>query len=218
MSKHWFGAHSEKSKGKGHPIMYGKPKIAKHFTEFEDGGGYPYGFLEWAFQEMRCVQPERVLHLCSGSVITGIRVDIRHEMNPTVVADVVQTPFANESFDFILSDPPYSEDYATNLYGTGENYPKPGAILKEAQRLLRPRGLFGFLHFQIPMSRKPMRLVNVYGITTGAGYAIRAWSLFQKEPCLTTHAQDQATPVGKQRDFMNLVVSQDNSQAKTPGL
>lgn len=197
MEKHWFGPNSGASKGKGHPVMYGKPKLAKHFTEFPDGGGYPIGFLEWALQKMRCVQPDRVLHICSGSVISGIRVDIRHEMNPSIVADAIHLPFENESFDFILSDPPYSQDYASNLYGTGDNYPAPGAILREAQRILRPNGLIGLLHFQVPMSRKPMKLLGVYGVTTGAGYAIRAWSLFQKmgTPNTTCSGQQKTLPL-----------------------
>ena len=180
MEKHWFGPNSESSKGNGHPVMYGKPRIAKHFTEFPDGGGYPIGFLEWALETMRCADYSKVLHVCSGSVISGVRVDIRREMNPSVVADAINLPFENESFDFILSDPPYSEDYASNLYKTGNRYPSPSAILQEAERVLRPNGLIGLLHFQVPMSRKPMRLLKVYGVTTGAGYAIRAWSLFQK--------------------------------------
>jgi SAM-dependent methyltransferase len=180
VSKHWFGPGGDSSGGKGHPVMYGKPKIAKHFTEFPDGGGYPFGFLEWAYEQMGVTDPSKVLHLCSGSVVTGVRVDVRLELIPTVCADVRNVPFANASFDFILSDPPYAESYAENLYGTGANYPQPGEILSEATRLLRPNGLFGFLHFLVPMNRKPMRLVSVYGVTTGAGYAIRAWSLFQK--------------------------------------
>jgi len=177
---HWFGASGKSSKGKGHPIMYGKPKPAKHFVDFPDGGGYPIGFIEWAYEIMGVTDPENVLHLCSGSMRTGVRVDIRPEMQPTVCCDVRNTPFPDESFDFILSDPPYAESYAENLYGTGQHYPKPGEILKEATRLLRPGGYFGLLHFIVPMNRKPMKMVQVYGITTGAGYAIRAWSLFTK--------------------------------------
>jgi SAM-dependent methyltransferase len=165
MTKHWFGANSAGSKGKGHPIMYGKPKPAKHFDDFPDGGGYPIGFVEWAYEQMG---------------ITGIRVDIREETNPTVCCDARHTPFPDGSFDFILSDPPYAESYAENLYGTGSSYPKPGELLKEATRLLRPGGYFGILHFIVPMNKKPMKMINVWGVTTGAGYAIRAWSLFQK--------------------------------------
>ncbi len=101
-------------------------------------------------------------------------------MQPTVIADVRSLPFANESFDWIMADPPYSEEYARNLYGTGTVYPTPGSILSEATRVLRNGGRIGILHFQVPMSRKPLSLVQVYGVTTGAGYAIRAWSVFEK--------------------------------------
>ena len=185
-SKHWFGASSDASKGKGHPAMFGYPQGALHFDPFPEGGGYPNGFVEWAFDEMQSktstiLVPEQVLHLCSGSMKIGVTVDIRPEKNPTHVADCRNVPLPDESFDFIMADPPYSEDYATNLYGTGEHYPKPGQILKEACRLLRPGGFVGLLHFQVPMSRKPLKLVKVYGVTTGAGYAIRAWTLFRKE-------------------------------------
>ena len=160
--------------------MYGNPKGAQHFTDFADGGGYPLRFVEWALKEMGCDDESAVLHLCSGSVVSGVRVDIRPDMNPDILADCRDVPLPDESFDFILADPPYSQDYATALYGTGENYPKPGQVCREASRLLRPGGKLGFLHFQVPMLRKPLRLLGVYGITTGCGFAIRAWTLMEK--------------------------------------
>ena len=183
---HWFGPNAgAKAKGAGHPVMYGYPKPATHFEPFGDGGGYPLRFVEWCYREMeevsgKAVDPSKVLHLCSGSMVTGVRVDIREERNPDIVADCRNVPLPDESFDWIMADPPYSEEYAKNLYGTEKDYPKPGQILKEASRLLKPGGLYGFLHFQVPMPRKPMKIVNVYGVTTGAGYAIRAWTLLRK--------------------------------------
>jgi len=178
--KHKFGVSSESSKGKGHPIMYGKPKEAIWFTDFPDGGGYPKGFLEWAFEIMGVTDPSLVLHLCSGSIISGITIDIRPEMNPTYVCDCRHTPFPDESFDFILADPPYAENYAQNLYNTKEVFPKPGEILKEASRLLKIGGQIGLLHFIVPVTRRPMKIKKVYGITTGNGNAIRAWTLLEK--------------------------------------
>jgi hypothetical protein len=160
--------------------MYGKPKPALHFDPFPDGGGYPKGFLEWAYTTLGVGDPGAVLHLCSGSVRTGTTVDIRPECHPSVVADCRNTGLDANSFKFIMCDPPYSEDYATNLYGTGENYPKPGQILKEVSRLLMPDGLCGFLHFQVPMTKKPLKIQTVYGVTTGAGYAIRAFTTMKK--------------------------------------
>jgi hypothetical protein len=156
-------------------------KEALHFGDFPDGGGFPKGFVRHAFETLGVDDPEQVLHLCSGSMTSGIRVDIRPECTPTIVADCRQVPLKDESVNWIMADPPYAQDYAENLYGTGKSYPKPGEILKEAARLLKPQGRVGLLHFMVPMVRKPLRLVGVWGITTGAGYAIRAWSVFEKE-------------------------------------
>lgn len=176
---HWFGPKGVSSKGKGHPIMYSF-KEAEMFDPFPDGGGYPKRFLGKAFETLGVTDPEKVLHLCSGSVRTGVTVDIRPETNPKIVADCRNVPLPDESFDWIMADPPYAEDYAQNLYGTGKSYPKPGEILKEACRLLKPNGRVGILHFMVPMTRKPLKMVGVWGITTGAGYSIRAWSVFEK--------------------------------------
>ena len=180
MDGHWFGVHSASSQGKGHPLMYGKPQPTIHYTDFPDGGGYPKGFMEWAAETMGCADMNLILHLCSGSVVTGTRVDIRPGVNPDIVADCRHVPLPDESFDFIMADPPYAESYAQNLYGTGESYPKPGEILKEAARLLRPGGKVGLLHFIVPMIRQPLKIRGTYGITSGVGNAIRCWTLCEK--------------------------------------
>ncbi len=166
--------------GNGHPVMFGFSP-ARVYDPHPDGGGYPIRFLETAYPTLGVTDPTKVLHLCSGSVRIGVTVDIRPEMKPDIVADCRNVPLPDESFDWIMADPPYSEDYATNLYGTGKDYPKPGQIIKEASRLLRPGGRVGLLHFQVPMHRPPLRMVGVWGISTGPGYAIRAWTVFEKE-------------------------------------
>lgn len=176
---HWFGPGSKTSRGRGHPLLFGKDQAAD-FVEFPDGGGYPIGFPEKAYEWMGVENPDLVLHLCSGSMRRGIRVDIRPEMEPDVVCDARNTPFDDESFDWIMIDPPYSKEYARNLYGTEKDYPLPGQLMKEASRLLRPGGKVGLLHFQVPMIRKPLRIVEVRGITTGLGFAIRAFTICEK--------------------------------------
>ena len=180
MVKHKFGVTSSTSKGEGHPIMYGAPQGALLFESFPDGGGYPKRFLEWVFDIMQVEEPAEVLHLCSGSVRSGWTVDIRSSVKPLVVADVRHLPFRDNTFNFVLADPPYDKSYAQNLYGVGSCYPKPGEVLKEAARVVRPGGLIGLLHFIVPVTRRPLKIVKVYGITTGNGTAIRAWTLLRK--------------------------------------
>jgi 16S rRNA G966 N2-methylase RsmD len=131
--------------------MFGQPTPARHFDPFPDGGGYPIGFIEWAMKIMGCDDSNKILHLCSGSVRTGITMDIRKEVAPNIVADSRHTPLVGECFDFILIDPPYSQEWAKNLYDTEEYYPTPKSLLAEACRVLVPNGKVGLLHFQVPM-------------------------------------------------------------------
>lgn len=178
--KHWFGTSSSSSKRQGHPIMYGAPQPVHMFDSFPDGGGYPKRFLEWAYREMRVDDPRCVLHLCSGSVRHGYTIDARESVQPLIVADVRHLPIRSESFQWILADPPYAADYAKNLYHTEAVYPTPGEILKECARVCVTGGLIGLLHFIVPMTRKPLKIKRVFGITTGNGSAIRAWTLPEK--------------------------------------
>ncbi len=154
---------------------------AEDFDPFPEGGGYPLRFLKRAYEWLTVEDPDAVLHLCSGSVNRGITVDIRSETNPTIVADARDVPLPDESFRWIMIDPPYSKEYAENLYGTGGHYPKPGQLMREATRLLVPGGMVGLLHFQVPMIRRPLRMVEVRGITTGMGFAIRAFTICRKD-------------------------------------
>lgn len=166
-------------KGEGHPIMFGF-KEAEHFDPFPDGGGYPKRFLKLAYERMGVTNPARVLHVCSGSMRSGVTVDIRQSRNPSVVANGIHLPFFDDYFRWVLVDPPYSREYAENLYGTGAVYPAPGTLLREAIRVCRIGGFVGFMHFCVPKFQRPAKLLAVYGITQGPGYNIRAWSLFTK--------------------------------------
>lgn len=146
-------------------------------------GQLPSGFLSWAYGVLRLGGSERVLHVCSGALgpdTRGVRVDIRPEVRPDLVADGRALPFADASFDAVLIDPPYSIEYAAQLYGT--DYPRPSALLREACRVLRPHRFCGIVHFLVPRPEPGLRFVEVHGVTTGCGYRIRALTVFQREP------------------------------------
>lgn len=172
--------HADRRGGRGHPVMFGLPE-AEYFGDFPDGGGYPHGFLKRAFEILSVTDPADVLHVCSGSMKIGVRVDVRPETRPTVVADGRALPFADNAFQWVMVDPPYSREYAENLYGTGRLYPDPHTLVKECLRVLRPCGFLGFMHHMVPKFARPARLVTVYAITQGPGYNVRAWTVFTKE-------------------------------------
>lgn len=168
------------SKGKGHPIMFGMPE-AEMYSDFPDGGGYPKGFLTRAMGIMGVTDPALVLHVCSGSVKVGCTVDIRPTTKPSVVANGLALPFKDCSFEYILADPPYTQDHAENLYGTGGVYPSPHSLAEECIRVLAIGGKMGFMHHMVPKVKRPGRLIKVYTITQGMGYNVRAWSVFTKD-------------------------------------
>lgn len=143
-------------------------------------GSYPKGFVAWACRALQ-VAPSEVLHVCSGSLRAGqgIRVDIRAAARPDVIADGRCLPFPDASFPAVMIDPPYTVEYSVDFYGT--EYPRPSHLLREASRVVRPCGRVGILHFLVPMSIHPLRMEAVYGITTGAGYRIRAFAVYQRD-------------------------------------
>jgi SAM-dependent methyltransferase len=141
-------------------------------------GAYPVGFVEWAISCLQC-RPAHVLHVCSGTLardVGGVRIDLREAAQPCIVGDGRRLPFQNASFDGVLIDPPYTAEYARDLYGTG--YPRPSALLREAARVIRPNGRVGFVHFLVPSPARGLKIERIYGVSQGCGYRIRAFVVF----------------------------------------
>lgn len=174
----WQYGASEVNSGNGHPLFW--PVATVSMDPFPDGGGYGVGFLPFAYKVVGIGDPHAVLHVCSGSVRIGTTVDIRSSVKPRVIADARALPFQDNTFQWVMADPPYSPEYAETLYGTGSVYPSPGVLLRELARVTRGGGRIGFLHFQVPVSPPSIKLLRVIGLMFGAGYNIRAFSVWEK--------------------------------------
>ena len=156
-------------------------KPAKDFPIPHTWGGYPQGFIEWAARAMHCKRQD-IVHLCSGAIPAGegaLRVDIREEMNPDLVADCRDLPLDDNSAAAVMIDPPYSVEYSEDLYGTG--YPRPSHLLKEAARIAMADAPIGMLHFLVPRPGPRTVIERVYGVTTGPNYRIRAFTIYRKQ-------------------------------------
>lgn len=87
----------------------------------------------------------------------------------------------------ILADPPYSEEDATH-YGVGARvYPKPGEVLRNCLKAVRPGGRVGILHYLWPkeppesigFKTRPVACITIY---VGQNNRGRCFSVFERLP------------------------------------
>lgn len=146
-------------------------------------GRYPKGWLEHVIRLrfLGTVSRHEILHVCAGTLgpTEAWTVDLRAEAQPRVVADGRKLPFRDASFKAIMLDPPYSEAYARNLYGTDN--PRPSWLLAEAARVVVPCGRIGILHVAIPFAPPNAFLVGCWGISIGVGFRGRFFSVYERE-------------------------------------
>jgi hypothetical protein len=63
--------------------------------------------------------PQSVLHPFGGKAEFGTRVDVNETLRPDVVGDAHSLSFADNSFEAVICDPPYSDEESRDIYGTG---------------------------------------------------------------------------------------------------
>lgn len=105
------------------------------FGQYPQGVGFIERVLPWLLCERR-----EIVHVCSGALPPGegIRVDVRADAKPDIIADGRSLPFESGSIAAVMIDPPYTEQYANDLYGV--EYPRPRHLLIEAARVVRRGG------------------------------------------------------------------------------
>jgi SAM-dependent methyltransferase len=143
-------------------------------------GQYPRGLITKVLPWLRCARHE-ILHVCSGSLPRGegIRVDIRPEAQPDILADGRDLPLDDGSVSAVMIDPPYSEGYATSLYGV--KYARPSHLLREAARVVRPGGRIAIVHYITPKPVAGLRFVKAFGLSTGFDMPMRAVTIFERD-------------------------------------
>ena len=129
-------------------------------------GRFPKGFLRWV-EEQGWWGKQRV-YLCAGMVEDShaVRVDIRPQVEPTLLEDARHTSLLDCSADWIMIDPPYTKQLAKEYYDTEEYYAGIDTFTKEAERICNPGGLVITLSYEIPKRIKNCEFIAVCGIYT----------------------------------------------------
>lgn len=145
-------------------------------------GQFPDGFLRHIVK-MRLlgdVARDEILHVCSGTLSAHERwtVDMRPAARPTVIAKGQALPFRDASFRAVLIDPPYTEEYARNLYRS--EFPRPSHLLREAARVVVPGGRIGLLHIAVPITPEGCDFVKSFGVVPAPGFRIRALTIYER--------------------------------------
>lgn len=163
---------------------YGVWYCGTSFTKSRMYGQYPPTFLRRAL----ALFPDAsdVLHAPSGSLIdlpaSHVTLDLYDDnvRKPMFRGDCGAMPFKDQSFDLILSDPPYSEE-DSRLYGCAK-FPEK-KFMEQCRRCLKPDGHLGFLAYHYPSHRRTdWRLIGLFAVVTGFSRRTRMFSVFKKAP------------------------------------
>jgi SAM-dependent methyltransferase len=123
--------------------------------------------------------PEMILQPFGGDGEYGLKVDISRNYCPDVIADAHNLPFRDNSFDLVLLDPPYSNQYAHTLYGTGElHFTK---YTSEAVRVAKPNGFIVVYHYYLSPRLCRTSWYHLLVIVTRIFHKARIVSIFRKE-------------------------------------
>lgn len=147
---------------KAPPICMLYPDLAEGLEPAPVFGQFPRGLIGKILPWLRASR-DRVLHVCSGALI---------------LADGRALPFADGTIEAVLLDPPYTEHYAKELYGT--DYPRPSHLLAEAARVVRPSGRIGFVHYITSNPPAGARFVKCFALSMGFGFPMRCISIYER--------------------------------------
>jgi SAM-dependent methyltransferase len=161
---------------------YGVWYCGTSFTKVKLYGQYPQTFLKRALALFP--KAKDVLHAPSGSLVDLPNGHVTLDMydddvrKPMFRGDCGNMPFADQSFDLVLSDPPYSEE-DSRIYGCAK-FPEK-KFMAECRRVLRPDGYLGFLAYHYPSYRRDeWQLKGLFAVVTGSCRRTRMFSVFQK--------------------------------------
>jgi len=159
-------------------------------------GAYPAGFLSRARDLLGVGNDDRVLHVCAGKVRKypyrgfgprDVTMDLDAKLRPDVFGDARDPQayaIALENFPHIravLSDPPYTPDFAKHYRPGADCFPSADLIVKRSIEILPIDGRVGILSLYWPRyPKKFARQVAIVGVLVGNGNLGRWFAVFER--------------------------------------
>jgi 16S rRNA G966 N2-methylase RsmD len=140
-------------------------------------GSWPLHF-ETKIKNFLGIKDEKILHIFSGKSPLGLRCDISKEVNPDILCDSHNLPFQDNSFDVVVADPPYNDNYSKDLYNAPKI--KPTKYINEMVRVCKKDGLIVLYHYY--MNRTPLncKYLGVIAIVTRVFHKARIVGIYKK--------------------------------------
>lgn len=141
-------------------------------------GGFPLHFEKklWKLLE----EPKKVLHPFGGMAEIGDRVDINPEVKPDFTGDAHNmTMIKEDSYDLVILDPPYTDDYSKTLYNTPKL--KYKQYIQEAVRVCRPKGFIAMYHWVMTPRPEGTTHYKRVVLLTRIWHRPRVCCIFQKD-------------------------------------
>ena len=155
-------------------------------------GGFPLHFEKKLF-EMYKFPNNEILQPFGGKAEYGIRCDVKSDLKygakgesyiigkeqPDIVCDAHNLPFPDNSFSFVLLDPPYSNEESKRLYGTGKLH--PNQFIREAVRVCKFGGYIAIYGTRLAARPKGTTYNKIICILTRVNHQARICIIFKKE-------------------------------------
>ena len=158
-------------------------------------GGMPLYAEDWLIELGKDILDNcnpSILNLFCGMNKHGLRVDIKPDVNPDIVADAHDLSLlTGRCFDIILADPPYSTKESKEIYGTPKlNYKK---WTKECEPLLKEGGLLIVYHKYVMPNPNPDKFTVVKRVFIGnrVYHLPRVAVYFQKKDVLEAELEGE---------------------------